>query len=191
MWLWDLSSCLGWQRGGPVGMWIQDLQVWTSNPACILLRMAVSQHLLAKVNSCCVCVQQCSSCVYTYQSSCLTAACREHAAFELCCCEAALCCSSIHCTMCMQATCMANQHGQMNTAQHSAMPLQAGFGHKWPEMLGSLCYAGESLPKVCLQNGRTCPIIALASHDDLDNKHEDFAQVHIACVSLTPTAMSN
>ncbi|KAL3156911.1 hypothetical protein ABBQ38_001175 [Trebouxia sp. C0009 RCD-2024] len=27
VWLWDLSSCLGWQQGGPVGSWLQDTQV--------------------------------------------------------------------------------------------------------------------------------------------------------------------
>ena len=27
MWLWDLSSCLGWQKGGPTGLWMQNVQV--------------------------------------------------------------------------------------------------------------------------------------------------------------------
>ncbi|KAL3146325.1 hypothetical protein ABBQ32_003018 [Trebouxia sp. C0010 RCD-2024] len=26
VWLWDLSSCLGWQQGGPAGSWLQDTQ---------------------------------------------------------------------------------------------------------------------------------------------------------------------
>ncbi len=30
MWLWDLSSCLGWQKGGPTGLWMQDSQVTTT-----------------------------------------------------------------------------------------------------------------------------------------------------------------
>ena len=27
MWLWDLSSCLGWQKGGPTALWMQGTEV--------------------------------------------------------------------------------------------------------------------------------------------------------------------
>ena len=32
MWLWDLSSCLGWQKDGPTGLWLQDVQVTAKLP---------------------------------------------------------------------------------------------------------------------------------------------------------------
>lgn len=74
---------------------------------------------------------------------------------------------------------------------NDALPYQAGFQQRWPDMLGSLPY-WDGLPKVCLRNGGTCPIIATSSKSlaerpsgsaDLEQYNE-----YIACLSLRPTA---
>ncbi|DBA70062.1 TPA: hypothetical protein ACH3X2_012309 [Trebouxia sp. C0005] len=116
MWLWDLSSCLGWQKGGPTGLWMQDNQV----------RQLAAQQ--------------------THSDA---------------------------------------------LQPNDALPYQAGFQQRWPDMLGSLPY-WDGLPKVCLRNGGTCPIIATSSKSlaerpsgsaDLEQYNE-----YIACLSLRPTA---
>lgn len=115
MWLWDLSSCLGWQKGGPTGLWMQDNQV----------RQLAAQQ--------------------THSDP-------------------------------LQPKC--------------ALPYQAGFQQRWPDMLGSLPY-WDGLPKVCLHNGRTCPIIATSSKSfaEIPSASVDLEQCneYIACLSLLPT----
>ena len=66
------------------------------------------------------------------------------------------------------------------SSQHSgeSMPFQAGFQQRWPDILGCLlCPTG--LPKVSLQNGRTCPIIA--TYGQGDEQRPD-----VACFCLNP-----
>ncbi|KAL0045136.1 hypothetical protein WJX82_009684 [Trebouxia sp. C0006] len=92
MWLWDLSSCLGWQKGGPTGLWMQDNQV----------RQLAAQQ----------------------------------------------------------------PHSDPLQPSHT-LPYQAGFQQRWPDMLGSLPY-WDGLPKVCLRNGRTCPVIATSSRSSAE-----------------------
>lgn len=47
VWLWDLSSCLGWQQGGPAGSWLQDTQVRFLT-LCKLHHMATSPLTVQK-----------------------------------------------------------------------------------------------------------------------------------------------
>ena len=71
-----------------------------------------------------------------------------------------------------------------------ALPYQAGFQQRWPDMLGSLPY-WDGLPKVCLHNGGTCPIIATSSKTcaEIPSASVDLEQCneYIACLSLLPT----
>lgn len=88
---------------------------------------------------------------------------------------------------CVQVNRLAAQQAQSEHSQHTlAMPYQAGFEQRWPDMLGSVP-SWEGLPKVCLKNGRTCPIIATSSRITEGISDVDGCLGNIACLSLSPS----
>lgn len=87
----------------------------------------------------------------------------------------------------MQAARMAAQQSSADLAQQDAMPYQAGFEQRWPDMLGSI-HLEDRMPKVDLQNGRLCPLLALSSQEcSGDGDPEGF----VACLSLSPVQRCN
>ncbi|KAL3160385.1 hypothetical protein ABBQ32_010710 [Trebouxia sp. C0010 RCD-2024] len=102
IWLWDLSSCLGWQKGGPMGSWAQGTQ-------------------------------------------------------------------AVH--------------------DRSGTEYQAGFAQRCPKMLGCVpCEEGSA--KIDLQNGRTCPLIAVSTYYDPSLELPldlDDIDASIVCLSLAAT----
>ena len=91
----------------------------------------------------------------------------------------------------MQAARMAAQQSQAERSQlaiPAAAPYQAGFEQRWPEMLGSIPHE-EGLIKMSLQNGRSCPIIALSTQPCDPTEDDDReSQPYVACLSLSPAS---
>ncbi len=205
MWLWDLSSCLGWQKGGPTGLWMQDNQVTITLAVqlpgiCIQCLSSMRLATLSCQYSAAPCCQVVALNPTFFQMCIRVESCRpgwSAALIQLPNLAVAdmlkqFCIAScVRVIVLHQVRQLAAQQTHSDPLQPNyALPYQAGFQQRWPDMLGSLTF-WDGLPKVCLHNGGTCPIIAISSNSsaEIPSASADLEQCneYIACLSLLPT----